>query len=71
MFTVTGVFDDFKLQVSRNDDLEVFYEAELDPTGAHMLMGLSDLAYNPADGKLYAIVSAMDNFWRLPFTSRQ
>ena len=67
VFTVTGVFDDFKLQVSRDDDLEVFYEAELDPTGAHMLMGLSDLAYNPADGRLYAIVSAMDNFWGNPY----
>ena len=67
VFTVTGVFNDFKLQVSRDDDLEVFYEADLDPTGAHMLMGLSDLAYNPVDGKLYAIVSAMDNFWGDPY----
>ena len=67
VFTVTGVFDDFKLQVSRDDDLEVFYEATLDPTGAHMLMGLSDLAYNSADGRLYALVSAIDNFWGNPY----
>ncbi len=67
VFTVTGVYDNFKLQISRDDDLEVFYEAELDPSGALMLMGVSDLAYNPADGKLYALISQVGNFWGKPY----
>lgn len=67
VFTVTGVFDDFKLQVSSDDDLEVFFESELDPTGALMLMDAPDLAYNAADGKLYALVSQIGNFWGNPY----
>ena len=69
VFTVTGVFDDFKLQISRDDDLEVFYEAELDPTGARMLMGVTDMAFNPADGRLYALAYQIDNFWMAPYLS--
>ena len=67
VFTVTGVFDDFKLQVSRDDDMEIFYEAELDPTGALMLMGVYDLAYNSADGMLYALIFQIANFWEKPY----
>ena len=67
VFTVVGTFNDFKLQVSRDDDLEVFYEAELDPTGALMLMGVADLAYNAADGKLYALAYQIGNFWEKPY----
>ena len=67
VFTVSGIFNDFLLQISRDDDLEVFYEAELDPTGALMLMGVVDLAYNSADGKLYGLAYQIENFWANPY----
>ena len=69
VFTVVGTFDDFKLQVSRDDDLEVFYEAELDPSGALMLLGVADLAFNADDGKLYALAYQFENFWERPYLS--
>ena len=67
---VYAVNDQNELFVGMDDDLFTFESvAQLEPSGEYVLSTVPDMAYNKADGKLYALFYSESNNYSVPFLS--